>query len=110
MTDWKKAWQDMVIEIAETPAWIPPYTAEYEELNREICAMLDAAYRDICQCGADTLVGDLDNWKPIGILAAVQAPRGVPVDIDGHTHHLDLSSDETTRVSMLPDWAASARP
>lgn len=78
----------MTVEFA--PTYFPPGPSYWDELG--LSTWLADAVEQYDRTAIDRLLGDLDNWRPVGILAALD-----------HT-------DTNTTVSMLPDWASQQRP
>lgn len=69
--------------------WLDPKRHSLSALGASIDAEINAR---ATEQATRVLIGDVDNWQPTGILAALD-----------HT-------DTNTTVSMLPDWASQQRP
>lgn len=69
----------------------------HSPIQRYIDHAMEQAMRDADDRFADALCGDVEGWRPTGVLSMTLEPP-------------DFDRDETRiRVRMLPDWASSAR-
>lgn len=72
--------------------YVPPGPSHWDDLAPMLHEMMINAVAHYQQQAVDQLIGDLDNWQPTGILAALD------------------HADTNTTASMLPDWASQQRP